>query len=352
MDVLPSITGFDEFTRISFSDFVALRHCILKAMSGNLRLSSHMPEPWPTRATIVGNFHHQAMELASCATNLESLEAELERRIRALQEYVSAWAHLRGVGSVSGWDEINRSYIDAVRWTKDRQGVGQLGRARSEMLLTSSDGLLVGKPDFFCVDGKRARLREFKTSSLRSANGEVRPEYMDQLKFYSVLLVETHAVQFIGATLESLTGESWSVGITSEDAIAFGDEVRNLVRAANRRVAAASSAAELANVAADGCSYCRKQVICEAFKKKQTDLELEEGTYVLDARLERAAPGSSPRVSDLELKESHTDRSVRLVVPSEVGAQLSHGGHYVFSALTRDRSGYRWAPSARVFSHA
>jgi hypothetical protein len=352
MDVLPSIAGFEEFRRISFSDFVALRHCTMKAMSDNLLLSCRMPEPWPTRATVVGSFHHQAMELATYATTPESLEQELEHRIGVLQEYVSRWPHLRGTGSVTGWDEINRSYICAVRWARSRPAIDQMSCAKSETLLTSRDGLLVGKPDFFSLDGNRARLREFKTSSLRCAQGDIRPEYVDQLKFYSALLAETYAVRFIDATLESFTGESWSLAVTSDEAIAFGDEVRNFVRAANQRIANARTAIELTNVAADGCSYCRKQVICEAFKRAQSDIELEESSYVLDAKLERVGHGSSPRVSDLELKECHTNRNIRLVVPSEVGAKLSGGGRYVFSALTRDRSGFRWTASARVFSHA
>jgi hypothetical protein len=349
MQKLPTILGFGEFSSLSFQDLTALRSCVLKAMSDHLELSAPLPDPTPTRANLVGRFHHRALELASKAASVVQLQSELETAILALQAVVNTCTHLRRGGSVSGWDEINGSAVAAVRLFRARQGLPGERLARAEGRLRSSDGLLVGRPDYFAILGDSGLLKEFKSSSLRDEAGAIRREYEDQILFYAALLFDNFPLRTVNARLESMRGDLWERTITTDEARAYHQGVAELLRLTNQRIREAKSVDELETPSTDACSYCSKTVLCRSFKKRQCELELKGDAYVFEGSLERCTKESSCKSAEIGLKTDAAGDLYSVTIPAEVAAEMEIGHRYVVAGLGRERGGLRWTAQSRVF---
>lgn len=346
---LPKILGISRWKCVTYSELIDLQKCLLRGSAGRLLLSTPLPDPVPTRATIVGTFHHQAMEAAGLGLEPEQLEEKLEEMIVAAQSEASASRHLRRLGPVSNWDEINRSFTAAVRWSRRRREGKSFDILRVEQPLTSSDGVLVGKPDRYAVSGDRAVLTEFKTSSLRDAEGNVRDEYLTQLSFYAALLIDNYPVKQVIAHLESTTGEEFSAAIGKDEARQFATGVKDLLSDANQRIAILRSALDLASPTPHACNYCSLRVLCSAFVSRQNELSLDRAQAVLVATLKsRGVPDEGGLVANLELDEGN--RTVRLAVPGELANDVQLQRRYAFANLDIAGSAFRWTEMTQVFS--
>jgi hypothetical protein len=349
--LLPKILTVSPFKEITCSEFLSLQHCVLKALGPRVSMSMPLADPVPTRATIVGIFHHTAMELASSATSVDELDEWLERVIEATQAKVFSWPHLRALGAVSGWDEINQSFTLAIRFFRKRAGPSGEAMSRAENQLSSRDGLLVGRPDRFGVIRDRATLVDFKTSSASEIDRSSESKLVLQLKFYAALLRDNFGVDVIDASIETLSGNRLALRIVGSEADEFGRYVRDSLRDCNDRVAAAAIASDLASPSTDACNYCKLQPVCDTFKSKQEELKLEGGQFVLDSPLRGIESGESTDYLTALFGLPFGSRKVRVVIPSGVaGDGMRTGRRYVITRLRKDASGIYWTPMSQVFS--
>lgn len=345
---LPKILRVSQFEHVTYSQLVDLQKCFLRGAAGQLVLSVPLPDPIPTRASIVGTFHHQAMEAATLGLEQDQLEKRLEGMIAATQVTVSACPHLRRLGPVSNWDEINRSFTTAMRRFRAQRGGTAFEVVQSERLLASSDGALIGKPDRYAIIGDRAVLKDFKTSALRDSQGKIREEYLAQLRFYAALLVDNYPVTEVAAQLESSTDGEFSLVIGADEARRFATDVKGILTDVNRRIADLHSALDLASPSSDACNYCSLRIVCSPFASRQNDLSLERAQFVLTATVRSVQPEASGPTISLELDRG--DRTFRLVVPSELSNQLRVHRRYVFANLDVVSTGFRWTDLTQVFS--
>ena len=346
---LPKILGINRFGQVSYSELIDLQKCLLKGSEKHLTLSTPLPDSIPTRATIIGIFHHKAMELATLGLPQEELENRLEDLIAASQVAASAWRHLRRLGSVSNWDEINQSFTSAMRWNRAQRERETCNVVKVESTLTSSDGVFFGKPDRYAIAGDQAFLTEFKTSGLRDSEGEIRKEYLTQLLFYAALLIDHYPVRQVTAQLESSTGEEFSLIVGTNEAHRFATEVKRSVEDANQRIAGLHSPLDLATPSADACNYCNLRVLCKAFASGQKELNLARGQFVLTATVKSlAASEETGSTASLELQQA--DNTFRLIVPDGVISQLLKQRRYAFVNLDATPTGFRWTDTTQVFS--
>jgi hypothetical protein len=339
--------GIGQFRRVSYSELIDLQDCLLKGSKGRLTLSTPLPDSIPTRATIIGIFHHKAMEAATLGLAPDQLEEDLEQIIAAMQVTASAWQHLRRLGPIGNWDEINRSFTSAMRWSRERQANKSFDVVKVEDTLASADGLLFGKPDRYAIVADRALLTEFKTSSLRDLDGNIRKEYLTQLMFYATLLFDNYPVSQVAAQLEAATGEDFSVVIGTHEVRQFATEVRSALADANERIAGARSPLDLASPNVEACNYCSLRVLCNSFASRQSELPLARGQLVLTATVKTVAVREESAGS-IELDRG--DRKFRLVVPSEVTSEVQAGRRYAFANLDMAGSTFRWTDLTQVYS--
>lgn len=346
---LPKILGVGRWECVTYSELIDLQKCLLRGSASRLLLSAPLPAPMPTRATIVGTFHHRAMEAAGYGLGPEQLEEKLEEMIVTAQKEASASRHLRRLGPVSNWDEINRSFTSAVRWSRMRREGKSFDTMRVEQPLTSSDGMLVGKPDRYAIGEDQAVLIEFKTSSLRDAEGDVREEYLTQLNFYAALLIDNYPVKQVVARLESTTGEEFSAAIGQDEATKFAAGVKDLLSDANKRIATLRSAADLASPTTLACNYCRLRVLCSAFVSRQKEMNLQPGQAVLIATLQsRGSHDEGGAVAHLALDEGN--RTIQLAAPGDLVSDMQLQRRYAFANLDFAGASFRWTEMTQVFS--
>src|ERR1700730_18210887 len=185
MERTPTIVAVGPMRSITFSQWVSLNRCKLKAALRSAVIAGNLPEPLPTRPALVGLFHHRAMELAVQSASPVTLRDSLEAEIADLQLIVSYSPHLRRLGSVSGWDEVNRSVVLAQERVTANRGLANGAAAAAETSLQSASGLLEGRPDFFSANGSVGLLREYKSGRIRDEKGELLADYRSQALFYS-----------------------------------------------------------------------------------------------------------------------------------------------------------------------
>jgi hypothetical protein len=233
MNRAPQFLGLGAIDHVTYYQWVNLQGCPLKGAIPVFKLDGTLPEQVPTRAVLIGRFHHRAMELAVNASSVTELIHQIDSEIVQLQATVNEWTHLKKSGSVSGWDEVNRSASLARRIASNRGGRNSARVQHVERELKSRDGRLIGRPDFFSIGASDAVLREYKSGPIREPGGQLVPTYVDQLLFYSYLIFENFDVDRVVCHLAALAGDTHEVTIERQQADDFAADVVRLVHRIN-----------------------------------------------------------------------------------------------------------------------
>lgn len=346
---VPNQIRLREVTHVSLTQWLALKECSLKGLLPFASLEVPLPDTLPTRAALVGRFHHRMMELAATTADNTSLEVEIEEEIFSLQQEVSAFRHLLVRGSVSGWDEVNVSASHAMRIVKERPWAQRVALRRVEKTLWSADGLLVGRPDNFGIDGTSAYLVEYKSVGLRNGIGNVDPRYVDQILFYGALIFDNYAVDRVVARVESLGGEQFEKVVVMSETRDFQDSVRAEIDRVNVRVRAEETSSSLAGPSADACATCRGRVLCERFKSEQGQLDLEGERLVIEGLLSSMSPTATVAVTRLTLSDVNRRRVLDIDAPSSEVTDASLGMRLILIDVRARGGAFEWGYGTRVF---
>ncbi len=347
---MPIILAINPMQSITFSQWAALSRCRLKASLHLATIDGRLPEPPTTRSSLVGMFHHKAMEFAVKISSQSDLRKALETEILKLQSIVSESPHLRRLGSVSGWDEINRSVILADERASARGGVTGGPASAAETGLRSTSGILQGRPDFFSVGPSGGRLREYKSGRIRDEEGNLLAEYREQVRFYSCLIFDNFAVDSISALIESLSGDRFEFTISRAEARQFEIEVEMALAEFNRSLHGLENPAALAKPSNPGCTYCVGRIACPSFKKVQDELDLVGEQYVLEGSFNGLESRMAQRVAIV--LDVWRDKPAELIIPQAIADQLSKKASYLFLNVVRRGAGWLWGQSSRVFISA
>lgn len=340
-----------ELSELTFSRWNSLQQCTAKGLVHMLALDGQLPEPLPTRGTLVGRFHHQLMELAATVSSEAELDARTEDAIAVLQQEVARWPHLRKAGSVSGWKEVNASASLAMRAFAMRGARNGCGPNRVEHMLRSQDGLLLGRPDSFRIVAGSAILREYKSGSIRGKMGSIKETYLDQLTFYAVLIFDNYDVESVVGSLESLGGDRHDIEIRREQAQEFAQRVIGVVAAVNQRARSARSLADLANPSQDACSYCAVRSICVRFKSTQDELALTGEQLLAEGVVTQVAVQTGRALSAITLSDELRKMSLTLALPSTVVSEMSAGRRYQLLNLRRRGASLEWGCTSQALSY-
>lgn len=347
---LPRVVSFEPFLNVGFYRLMSLRQCIFKAMSTNLSLICPLPEEPPTRATLVGRFHHRVMNFASYCTSVEELEFNIENQIVELQKEVDVYLTARRLGSVSGWPEVNRSATASLKWFGDRTPSAQGIDVSSELELRSRSNLFTGRADYVRRMKKSAELIDFKSSSLVDAAGKPKKEYLDQLFFYSSLLFDQYELDEIYCTLRSLSAEAFSWTVSREEGARFLEVATNDLKIANRRVESAAVIEDLESPSTAACTYCNKKPICLGFQREQYNLGLLGADFVVSGRVESMKVDSGIQCG-IEVREVGSLVKRELRIPLTKIENIKVGDEITVTALRlRDNVLYGEATS-NVYAH-
>ena len=148
------------------------------------------------------------------------------------------------------------------------------GATRHEQWLSSKDGLVVGRADEIRYEGldESATLIDYKTGNIceNSKNGEIRPQYKDQLKLYAALFYEETDQWPARLVLMEINGNRHLVDFTKEECIALLQESKVILCELNRRIETEADTPKLlANPTPEYCQYCLYRPLCEAYFLKR-----------------------------------------------------------------------------------
>jgi hypothetical protein len=347
---VPNVLLARTITRVTFYQWLALERCVFKGLLCFLELDGTLPDPIPTRASLVGTFYHRAMEVALTAKTEAEIEQILETEINKLQSTVSRWPHLRRAGSVSGWDEINNSFTLATQMASNGHAVGPVDSAMVEKELCSTNGLLVGRPDYFAVTCDRAKLLEYKSSKIRDAYGDPSEDYINQLRFYSALIVDRYDVEQIDARIESLSGDSCEAVITRKEAKEFAARVAATIEVVNRSAAEDQEFTRLAKPSNENCAFCESRILCAPFKREQDRIGLEGENFVLEGVVKKCDLDSALNITVVTVADDYRKAQVTLMVPTSGCERIEVGLRTLLVNLRRHGGELAWGHTSRVLS--
>jgi PD-(D/E)XK nuclease superfamily len=347
---VPTVLLARTITRVTFYQWLALERCAFKGLLAFLELDGSLPDPIPTRASLVGTFYHRAMEVAVTAKTEAEVEQILESEINKLQSTVSRWPHLRRAGSVSGWDEINNAFTLATQMASNRHTVGSVDSVLVEKELCSTNGVLIGRPDYFLVARDRAKLLEYKSSKIRDECGGPSEDHINQLRFYSALIVDSYDVVQIDARIESLSGDSYEVVITRKEAKEFAARVAATIEVVNRSAAQDREFTHLTKPSNENCAFCESRILCAPFKREQDRIGLEGENFVLEGVIKKCDLDSALNIAAVTVADDYRKALVTLMVPTSGCEKIGVGLRTLIVNLRRHGGELAWGHTSRVLS--
>jgi hypothetical protein len=347
---IPRLIGMAEIKKITLSQWLALQKCQLMGLTSAMLLDGALPERPPTRATLVGRFHHRAMEHAATARNEADLDARIESEIKLLQSDVNRWTHLGRVGSVSGWDEVNAAASIAARLVAERSASAVPALREVEQMLHSSDGLMVGKPDDLSIVGAQGFVTEHKSGAIREEGGQIRRPYLDQILFYSALIFDNYDVHSVRGQLKSLGGDFFEIVVAPRDAQEFAARVRALVDIVNAQCRTENPFSSLTTPSADACGLCSARSVCATFKREQDLLGLEGEQYLIEGALTRVQPSAFRGLSDVTISDECRCVPVTIAAPEQVTSEMTLSDRYQLLNLRRHGGSLEWGLTSKVLT--
>ena len=98
---------------------------------------------------------------------------------------------------------------------------GSQGKVYTEKNLDCGSTLgLLGKPDYFWVNGEEAVIKDYKTGEITDEKGDIKDSYKVQLNLYRLMIEEEYPeVRDVKMAIEDLRGKSWPVKKIEDDVL-------------------------------------------------------------------------------------------------------------------------------------
>lgn len=344
---LPRSVAFSAFVEIGFYTWLSLQQCVLKAMSNNLALTVPLPKAPPTRAVLVGLFHHALMQHASVSKSRAELNSLIEGEISNLQRADDANPRLQPQGSVSSWSEVNRSAVAAVEWFSRAKTDTLQRRPAAEQMLRSGVHALVGRPDYFSVANRTAELLDFKSARLVDEQGTMKREYDEQLVFYAALLYDNFDIDQVFGTLKPLYGESVRRLVTQSEAFQFAEAAMHTLARSNELIATSTEIDQLATPSGKACVHCLKQIICVPYQRLQYTMSQEITEFIVRGEVasikQQGASRSIVRIADSACREIR-----EIMAPNRAVAMCAVGDEVAMTGLKVVNTTFIYGRTSRV----
>ena len=138
------------------------------------------------------------------------------------------------------------------------------GQTRVERQLTSSDGLIVGRPDY--VDRMAGVVVDYKTGlAAEGQTGAVTESEGRQLRLYAYLVSQTEGIEISKGAIVRGDGQRNEIAIRKSAVDSEASRAKGQLGAINAAADAGKSFYDLASPSSDNCSMCPCIPLCEPF---------------------------------------------------------------------------------------
>ena len=272
-EIYPGSLGFYEYRRCL--------KCPIGGLSKTKVLDSgSLPDDIPNKKLIIGNIFHDLMDYAKSGVSKKEILIRADELIKSADISYSEYLQNNKLGSLKSWSEITkavRTSIESI--SKNDRSIKEAISIKNNKL-RSLDGRFVGVPDKYYFIDDTGYIVEYKTAGLYVDN-EINPEYVEQVKFYSVLIYQTYpGTTSIKCIIKSLNGSSWEIVVLPEEAHQY-HEIMNV----NYSNIAKSIEDKITTYDDQNCVYCKKSVFCDKYLQKCIYIESDKDIYVITGKV-------------------------------------------------------------------
>ena len=332
---LPQIKRFTELDTVGFYEFKRMLICPFGGIS-ELKIidKGELPKDAPSKQLIIGKVYHELMHNASLVQNKSMLIELAETTLKKFQEEFHDYLVREKLGHIRAWPQIGKAFDRALEEFK-KCSRDNFNKKKPEILF-SQDDRFKGVPDKYSVGSTTAYLTEYKSSSIFD-DGNVKIEYIDQIRFYAFLLQENFKdIKTVKACLKSLNGELYEETLSSEEIAQYGAQLRLAYEGLEGREQ--EQVFELEN-----CLYCSRKVLCHEFSKQSDQFVTDKQVYIVRGKL---------RSVKIEQNITHLkidDKTIKIKEPFNIAKSLKIGDNLIFYNLAKARKNYFFTHNSGVY---
>lgn len=142
------------------------------------------------------------------------------------------------------------------------------GRGDSaESWVKTNDGKIVGRIDLTKTTREGIEIIDYKTGKILEENGQVKLEYLDQLKMYSALYYETNGVWPTKQSIIGLNMEKIEVDVDKKECSDLLNDAKRKLNETNEFIEAGFPAEEFAKPRPENCRWCLYRPGCNEYWK-------------------------------------------------------------------------------------
>jgi len=326
MDI-PQIKSDLEVGTLGYYEYRSCLICVFGGLSNNkVLMSGEFPESIPSKQLIIGNIFHNLMDFArKCSEKSELIFYANQLFVQTEREYFDFIKNNK-LGSIKSWSEVGNSLRAAINSVSKAQSLFE----NNSSLLVSKNNRFRGVPDLYVINGDEVFIREYKSSSL-FIDGEIKEEYIDQVKYYAYLIYDNCLeLKSFKCEIKSLKGEFFEVFFSQSDLSDYGSQINTSYISIQNALSRSN------NFEFDNCIRCSKKVVCDEYisKTKAEDIRHSQPVFVLKGVVSSVLSKDS---SNLLIIDAH---EIIFNGIFDVGNTFKIGHKYVIYNLIKANRGY------------
>lgn len=269
--------------RISPSRYLSLKNCQLRELYSSTGISLLPRSP----AAHIGTAIHDMLELSvkgwiQSDEDFSSAWENIIRRIETEMHVNPLERHLVPLSmSVFNFEVkrvLARKMISArysfFPWT------GSGGVKSTETWVKTADGKIAGRIDLVDKTIEGIEITDYKTGKIFEDSGQVKEEYLIQIKIYAALYNETHGVWPDKLNLIGLDMEKVSIDVDKKECSILIEDAKEMLSETNEFIETGLRAEDFAEPSPANCRFCLFRPACN----KYWEVSKEMGDWPLDAK--------------------------------------------------------------------
>lgn len=338
LELIPKLKADMKLGTLGFYEFLRAKNCPLSGLAEHKALEEGaIPDSSPSKQQIIGEFFHKIMENIGEFNDRTEFKAFSTQIISELNLKYKRYIEFYKWGGLEAWADITAVLKNAIPL------IGKKGKFKinKETLIISQNNYFAGRPDFYYFDGTTAYLGDYKSNEIYQ-NGNIKENYYEQLKFYTMLILETRPdVALVNAKIIPLNGNifecSFSPGEIAKFSCGYKEDYVSIVHQLQ--------IGNLTKPSKDGCLFCRYKVCCPAFKNFQNQFDQTQSIFCISGVfVEKTVHNDF-----IEIKvDNHLVNARVTDFPSD---KLDKNKTYTITNLRRINSGFAWSIDSRVYEH-
>jgi hypothetical protein len=277
---IPRLKKPIEIGTLGFYEFSRSLSCLgkglafVKLFSGNEQVDQRV-----NKQQIIGNIFHDLIDKARELNDKKKLIDFASNLIKEQEEKHSQFLKDNKLGSIKSWSDVTRGIQISFNYLRNGESIIDSVEKKLNKLVTR-DNRFKGVPDYYFISNETATIVEYKSTSILRDN-KPRDEYIDQLKFYCVLIHDVFPqCENFSCILESLNGGRFKVNYSSreieEHALFLDKKYKDFSKNVQNT--------KMFSFSEESCEYCDKKSLCDQYLDKCADIKSNKDIYVLESK--------------------------------------------------------------------